>query len=107
MDTKRKNMENKNPLKLIGTITWIGETTTGTNNEGKSWQRRSFLIVTEENGYKNTVGFQAWADQVETISRAKIGDQATVYFTPITREHEGKLYTDLKAYGINLKFVKA
>lgn len=98
-------MEKKTPLKLIGRLIWIGDLSTGEGKEGTNWQRRSFIIEVEDNGYKNTVGFQAWGPQCETISRAREGDEATVYFTPITRVHEGKLFTELKAYGINLKFM--
>ena len=98
-------MDKKQPLKLTGTIIFIGDEMTGTNQgTGEIWRRRSFMIEIEDNGYKNTVGFQSWGPQAEAISRAKPGDTATVYFTPITRTHENKFFTELKAYGINFKF---
>lgn len=101
-------MEKRTPLKLTGQIIWIGDETTGTNQgTGEIWRRRSFIIEIEDNGYKNTVGFQAWGLQAENISRARTGDTATVYFTPITRVNENKLYTELKAYGINFKFAQS
>jgi hypothetical protein len=96
--------EKKSVLKVTGTISWISDLITGTNQQGNQWTRRNFLLEVEDNGFKNTIGFQCWGSQAEIISRSKIGDGAVVYFTPISKMHDGKIYTELKAYGINLKF---
>ena len=96
----------KTPLKITGKLAWISEETTGTNANGEAWNKRSFLLEVTEGHYVNHVGFIAWQKMASGLAAINLGAELTVYFSPITRVHEGKFYTDLKAYGINVNFGK-
>ena len=96
-------METKQSLKVTGHIIWIGEPINGTKSDGSTWVKQSFLIESG-NQYKSTIGFFAWGQQTEILSRCKIGDIVTIYFAPESRMHENRIFTELKAYGININF---
>ena len=98
-------MEAKTPLKVTGNVIWIGDVITGQKQDGTSWRKQSFLI--EEPGrFTSTIGFFAWGNQVEILSRCKVGDCVTIYFAPESRMHENRIFTELKAYGISINFSK-
>jgi hypothetical protein len=96
----------KSPLKITGKLIWVSEEITGTNANGEAWNKKSFLLEVTESQYTNHVGFVAWGKMAIGLDAIKERAELTVYFTPITRVHENKFYTDLKAYGINVNFGK-
>lgn len=93
-------------LKMEGRVIWAGQIETGTNSQGNQWQKAQFIIEYEDGNKFYPAGFIAWGAAASIVGRLQIGDFITVMFKPETRTHNNKLFTDLKAFYINIHWGK-
>lgn len=87
-------------MTLTGTITAILNSESGQGKNGE-WSKQVFVIETIGD-YPKKVAFTAWNAGVETLSKMRSGQQVTVSFNPESREYNGKWYTDLKSWKIEI-----
>lgn len=88
-------MENKISGKLIAKL----ETKSGSGE--KEWKTKDFIIETSEQ-YPKKVCLTAWNDKCLVIENASIGCDITASFNAESREFNGKWYTNLKVWKIEL-----
>lgn len=91
-------------MEVIGRLTKVLELQQGTSKaSGKEWQKQSFIIETTEQ-YNNVYCFEIFgAEKIETFSQqAKIGDNIKVDFNVNTNEWNGKYFTSLSMWKIEV-----
>jgi hypothetical protein len=73
------------------------------SGEGKNgqWQKISFVIETQGE-YPKMIAFDVWKEKVAFVKTLKAGQGVTVHFDAESREYNGKYYTNLKAWKIDL-----
>jgi hypothetical protein len=72
---------------------------TGTGKNGE-WKKQDIIVETESQ-YPKKVCISIWGDKINT-SQLKIGNQLKVDFDVESREYNGRWYTDVKAWKIEL-----
>jgi hypothetical protein len=85
---------------IKGTITKVLNTETGTTKTGKDWNKKSFVVQTEDK-YPKDVCFTLFGDKVELLSRHKVGSKVEVHFNLSSREYNGKYYHNIDAWKID------
>ena len=93
-----------NKLVIEGRVIWAGPIETGTNKAGKEYQKAQFIIEYQDGENLYPAGFLAWGKTALMVERLKENDNVKIFFKPQSRTHENKIYTDLVAYYINIKF---
>jgi hypothetical protein len=72
---------------------------TGTGKNGE-WKKQDIIVETESQ-YPKKVCISIWGDKINT-SQLKVGNQLRVDFDVESREYNGRWYTDVKAWKIEL-----
>jgi hypothetical protein len=88
-------------LEISGKVIQILSEQSGTGKNGQ-WSRQDFIIETEEQ-YPRKVCFSAWGEKVSLIKALKAGTSVKVSFNVESREFNGKWYTDLRLWKIELQ----
>ena len=66
------------------------------------WARQDFLLEVQDGNFPSTVCFSLWgADRVKELEKYQVGDTVKVSFNPVSREFNGRWYTDLRAWRIS------
>lgn len=86
---------------IIGKIHSVLASQTGAGKNGQ-WTKQDFVIETIEQ-YPKKVCFSAWNDKASVVSTLKPGVQVSVAFNPESREFNGKWYTDLRVWKIDVQ----
>ena len=86
---------------IIGKLQLLLPSQTGTGKNGQ-WVKQDFVIETIEQ-YPKKVCFSAWNDKASVVSNLKVGVQVSVAFNPESREFNGKWYTDLRVWKIDVQ----
>ena len=73
---------------------------TGTGKNGE-WKKQDIIVETEGSQYPKKVCISIWGDKINT-SQLKVGNQLKVDFDVESREYNGRWYTDVKAWKIEL-----
>lgn len=73
---------------------------TGVSQRGE-WQKLDFIIETIEQ-YPKKICATAWRDTVDLINKINIGDTIIMSFSIESREYNGKWYTNIQAYRIEI-----
>jgi hypothetical protein len=73
---------------------------TGTGKNG-TWHKQEFVVETMEQ-YPRKIALECWNDDVRTLETVEEGNVVKVNFNIESREHEGRWYTQLRAWKINL-----
>lgn len=73
---------------------------TGTGKNGE-WKKQDIIVETESSQYPKKVCISIWGDKINT-SQLKVGNQLKVDFDVESREYNGRWYTDVKAWKIEL-----
>jgi len=81
---------------VTGVITHVLPKETGSSAKGE-WQKQLFVIKTEEQ-YSKEICFEAWKTSVDHIKA--VGTTVKVSYDISSREHNGKWYTQAKAFKI-------
>lgn len=86
------------PLQISGICTYISSV-----SRGETWQKQDFVIKTDGQ-YPTEICFSVWNDKVQMLSRCQVNDVLIVKFNPSSREYQGKWYTELAAWNIQVDF---
>lgn len=68
---------------------------------GSSWQKQEFVIETGDQ-YPKKICANLWGDKADQLNQFNIGDPIKVSFDLESREFNGKWYTDVKAWKIEV-----
>lgn len=90
-------------LEISGKIIQIDEPIVGKSSKGE-WKKQQFIVETEEQ-YPKKICFINWNDKVK-LSDIKPGQEAHVHFDAESREYNGRWYTDLKVWRIDIVIQK-
>jgi hypothetical protein len=85
---------------IFGKVIQLLPEQTGTGKNGK-WLRQDFVIETEEQ-FPRKVCFAAWGDKVSQLKALQTDAKVKVSFNIESREFNGKWYTDLKIWKVEL-----
>jgi uncharacterized protein DUF3127 len=98
----QKNLKLKNmALELTGKLVQVQPEQTGTGKNG-NWVKQNFIIETPHEQYPKKVCFTMWGDKTQVLKSLKEGTSVKVAFDVESREYNGKWYTDLKAWKIDV-----
>ncbi len=91
-------------MDIKGRITHILPLQTGEGKNG-TWKKQDFVIETDGQ-YPKKVCFSIWGDKYNESFLA-VGNELNVSFDPESREYNGRWYTELRAWKIELAGSKA
>lgn len=86
-------------MEIEGTLINILPLQSGVGRNGNEWKKQDIIIQTDDN-YPKAVCISLWGDL--TNESLKQGDKAHIQFNLESREFNGKWYTDVKAWKIEL-----
>jgi len=87
-------------LEIIGRIHSILQPQSGSGKNGQ-WVKQEFVIETQEQ-FPKKVCLEAWNDKVGILKTLQQGTQVTVSFNPESREFNGKWYTNLRVWKLDI-----
>jgi hypothetical protein len=85
-------------MEVKGTIKKIYDVENGTSKNGTQWQKRDFVIETNEQ-YPKTVCFTVFK-HVDILEHVGEGQTVNVKFSIDSREYNGKWYHSINAFGV-------
>ena len=86
-------------MEITGSIIQVLQPQSGQGKNGP-WKKQDFVIETTES-YPKKICIAVWGDKIDT-SKLKAGITVKVAFDIESREYNGKWYTDLKAYKLEI-----
>lgn len=86
-------------LELTGKIVGVLESKDGTTKEGKRWERKEYILETDEQHPKK-MRFMVFNTEEKTLPSLENGDTAKISFEIDCREYQGKWYNEIKAWKI-------
>ena len=90
-------------MEIKGTITNILSAESGNSRDGKAWTKQTFAINTTGQ-YPKLVAFDLFGKNYEAIKdKLHIGSKVSVKFDASSREWNGKYYTQLTAYQVDIE----
>jgi hypothetical protein len=93
-----------NQFTAVGRLVQVLEEVSGVGKTGNSWKKQSFVVELDGSStYPKKVCLTAWGDKVDTLKRLTIGDRISAAFDVESREYQGRWYTDLKAWKIDVE----
>lgn len=88
-------------LEIEGKVIQVLEEQRGQSGD-RSWVRQGFVIEVPGR-FPRKLCFDAWGDNVDQVRELSEGDDIKVSFDPESREYNGRWYTNLKAWRIQLQ----
>lgn len=88
-------------MEFAGKLTEILPEQTGQGKNG-TWKKISFVLETQDQ-YPKKACFDAWSEKADQMKAMPIGSVLNVGFDIESREFNGKWYTNLKAWKIELQ----
>jgi len=88
-------------LKLTGNLIAKSLIKEGEGEYGK-WQLIQFIISKQHQKKKKKIVFTAIGKISKKITEIKLKDRIVVYFFPECKEYNGKFYTELKVYDVEI-----
>ena len=85
---------------ITGTLVKVLETETGTTKAGKEWNKKAFVVKTEDK-FPKEVCFTLFGEKVSLIGSHKVGDMISTHFNLSSREYNGKYYHNIDAWKID------
>lgn len=73
----------------------------GVSKTGNNWQKMEFVIETMDQ-YPKKVCANLWGDRIDQVDKLNFNDTVKVSFDLESREFNGKWYTDVKAWKVEL-----
>lgn len=93
-------------MAINGTVTYIGQEETGVGRtSGKTWRKKLFVVNTGGQ-YPKDVAFNIIGDNIDRHP-IHVGAMVSVDFDPSSREYNGRWYTELAAWRINVQGAQA
>ena len=87
-------------LEIIGKIYQIMPQQSGIGKNG-AWSKREFVIETLEQ-FPRKVCMSVWGDKADTLEQYPVGSMVKVGINIESREYQGKWYTDVRAWRIEI-----
>ena len=87
-------------MELTGVIVEVLPLQSGTGRNG-TWKKQDFILETQSQ-YPKKVCISMWGDKINE-SVLKQGNKVTAHFDVESREFNGKWYTDVKAWKVELQ----
>lgn len=84
-----------------GKLHVVLQETSGDGKKGK-WAKCDFVLDVEEGKYPKKMVFTAWNDAVDVVKSTPIGSHMKVSFDLSAREYNGKWYSDVKAWKVEV-----
>lgn len=88
-------------MEIIGKLLQKLPLQSGIGRTGNSWQKQEFVVETIEQ-YPKKVCANLWGDKLDMLDKVNVGDTVKVSFSLESREYNGKWYTDVKAWNIEI-----
>lgn len=88
-------------LEISGKIIQILPEQSGTGKNGP-WIKQDFVIETQEQ-YPRKICFSAWGDKASQVKSLAMGTMVNVSFNAESREFNGKWYTDLRMWKMDVQ----
>ena len=85
-------------MELKGTVIHIGDTTSGTSQAGKDWQKFEFTIQHKDGNYDKHATFTAFGKAYDECKSLIIGDEVEVMFNIDSREGKGRWFSSLSVW---------
>jgi hypothetical protein len=85
-------------MEINGHILQVLPAQTGVNQNGNTWIKQEYILQTSDR-YPKTICYTLWGDRVET-ERAEVGDAVRVQFDLLSREWNGRWYTEISAWRV-------
>ena len=86
-------------MEIKGRIIHVLPLQEGVSKAGNPWKKQEYVLETEEQ-YPRKVCFNLFGDKVDQYPAA-IGDDVVVSFDLVSREFNGRWYTDVRAWKID------
>jgi hypothetical protein len=86
-------------MEITGTLMHVLTPQTGTGKNGQ-WKKQDFVIETTDM-YPKKICMSAWGEKID-ISKFSLGQSVKASFDIESREYNGKWYTDVKAFNLQL-----
>lgn len=87
-------------MEITGKVKQLMPMQTGTGKNGE-WFKQEMLIETEGN-YPKSVMLTAWKDLAKFAATLRPGSKVTAQFDLESREYNGRYYTEVKAYKLDV-----
>lgn len=87
-------------MEISGKIIKKLDAVTGNSARGE-WKKQEFIIETEDK-YPKQVCISAWAEKVDELSKFNINDKVKLSLNAESREYNGRWYTDLRFWKIEM-----
>src|SRR5690606_1900688 len=88
-------------MQITGKLIKVLPLQSGISKTGSEWKKQDFVIETE-GAYPKTVCFSCWGDRIPSSAVLQEGNKLRIDFDPESREFNGKWYTDLKAWKVEV-----
>ena len=85
-------------MKITGTVKELLEPQSGESQKGP-WRKQEFILQTDGD-YPKKICIIVWADNIDTFG-VQLAERVTVSVDIASREHNGRWYTDVKAWRID------
>lgn len=92
-------------MEVIGTISSHLITEKGTSKSGVEWSRSGFVIATFGE-YSHNIKFGFFGDRIN-LTQFPVGSNVIVKFDAVSKEYQGKWFTELNAYDVKPYVPKA
>lgn len=74
----------------------------GTSSRGP-WEKQEFIVEYQEGNFPTQVCMNVWgSEKVKDLGRFQVGDKVRISFNLSSREFQGRWYTDVRAWRIEL-----
>jgi hypothetical protein len=87
-------------MEISGKIIKKLDAVTGNSARGE-WKKQEFIIETEDK-YPKQVCISAWAEKVDELTKFNINDKVKLSLNAESREYNGRWYTDLRFWKIEM-----
>jgi len=87
-------------MEISGKIIKKLDAVTGNSARGE-WKKQEFIIETEDK-YPKQVCISAWAEKVDELTKFNINDKVKLSINAESREYNGRWYTDLRFWKIEM-----
>ena len=88
-------------FKVTGRVTHILPGITGTSAKGE-WHKQDFVIDDEDGQYSKNICFSIFNDKNDTFKKVLIGSQVEVSFSIESREYNGKYFSNVNAFKVDV-----
>jgi hypothetical protein len=88
-------------LEITGKVHQVLPLETGEGKNGP-WKKQFFILDYMDGNYPKKVSVSVWGDKTDALRQLKPGDPVKVAFNVESREYNGRWYTDVKAWKVEV-----